>query len=217
MDENGNERFYQRLVRSGKLSLIVWLRPMREEQYGPARIFGFSKNPWAQNFSLGQERRDVVFRLRTPTTLPGGFFPQTKTRAVLEKGRSTVVAATYDGHNVRVYVDGRPEERLNLRARGKLSPYVADTGLPTAAALLGALAGVPWVVAARRGRRPNLAFWGAAGGLAVGLALVSAGGSDALPEFKRWVPILAGWGGAVMGGSVVLGSLEIDSEPKGSC
>jgi VanZ family protein len=204
LDTAENERFFRAMVDRGELCVIVWFRSSSEEQTGPARIIGFSKSPWSQNFSLGQEGRDIVFRLRTPTTIAGGFFPQTRTRPVLHRGRSAVVAATYDGRNVRVYVDGRSEGRLNLNSRGRVVPYLVDTGLPTTAFLLGSFAGVVWVVMAWRAKRRNVALWGAFGGGVGGLIFILAGGADALPEFERWVPVLAAWGGAVVGGSLVV-------------
>ena len=208
LDSEGHERFFRALAESGRISVVVSFRTRKERQFGPARIFGFSKSPYSQNFSLGQEGRDIIFRLRTPTTVPGGFYPQARAHGVLEENRSTVAAATYDGRNVRVYVDGRPRVRLNLSARGRLSSYFADTGLPTAAVFLGLLMGVPWVAAAWRSeRRSSLALWGTVGGLMGGAIFALAGGARALPEFSAWVPILSAWGGGVVGGAVVAGEV----------
>jgi hypothetical protein len=199
-----HDRFFDALAARGKLTLVVWFRTRSESQTGPARIVGFSKSPWAQNFSLGQDGRQLVFRLRTGTTAPSGFFPQIKTLAILEEGRPTFVAATYDGRNARVYVDGRSEARLNLCARGKRADFFHDSGLPASAMFLGGLMGVAWVAAARR-RRSSVRLWGTVGGLIGGAVFVLSGGTSALPEFAPWVPILAACGGLVVGLAVADG------------
>lgn len=204
VEASEHHRFFDALVARGKLTLVVWFRTRNESQTGPARIVGFSKSPWAQNFSLGQDGRQLVFRLRTATTAPGGFFPQIKTRAILEEGRPTFVAATYDGRNTRVYVDGRSEARLNLCARGKRVAFLTDSGLPASAAFVGGLMGLAWVVAAKRGRS-NVRLWGAAGGLIGGAVFALSGGTSALPEFAPWVPVLAAGGGLVVGCAVAEG------------
>jgi len=200
-----HDRFFDALVARGKLTLVVWFRTRSERQTGPARIVGFSKSPWAQNFSLGQDGRALVFRLRTGTTAPGGFYPQIKTRAILEERRPTFVAATYDGRNARVYVDGRSEARLNLCARGKRADFFHDSGLPASAAFLGGLMAVAWVAAARRGRS-NVRLWGTVGGLIGGAVFALSGGTSALPEFTPWVPVLAACGGLAVGCAVAEGA-----------
>ncbi len=204
LDRRDNNLFFDTLVASGKLTLAVWFRTRSENQKGPARIVSFSKTPWSQNFSLGQEGKAVVFRLRTPTTVPGGFFPQIKTRGLLESGSSAFVAATYDGRNSRVFVDGRSEGRVNLLARGKRPAFFADSGLPAIAALLGGLMGVAWVAAAKRAGS-DVQLWGAVGGFFGGAVFVLSGGASALPEFARWVPVLGAFGGLAVGCAVASG------------
>jgi len=195
------ERLHERLVSKNRLTVLVWFRTRDENQSGPARIAGYSKSPYAQNFSLGQENREIIFRLRTRTTVPGGFYPQTRTRPLLERNRRTFVAATYDGRNVRVFVDGRYEARVNLCAHGRRSPFLSDSGLPASAAFVGALFGVVWV-GALGWWRPRYGLCGALGGLAGGLIFLAAGGAAAFPEFAPWVPAVSAWGGAVTGYSV---------------
>ena len=195
------ERLHERLVSKNRLTVLVWFRTRDENQSGPARIAGYSKSPYAQNFSLGQENREIIFRLRTRTTVPGGFYPQTKTRPLLEKNRRTFVAATYDGRNIRVFVDGRYEARLNLCAHGRRSPFLSDSGLPASAAFVGGLFGLVWV-GALGWLRPRYGLGGALGGLAGGLIFLAAGGAGALPEFAPWVPVVSVWAGAVTGYSV---------------
>ncbi|MBP2681304.1 MAG: VanZ family protein [Candidatus Krumholzibacteriota bacterium] len=209
LDEAARETFHRRLVAAGRMSVFVRFTTSDERQSGPARIAGYSKSTVAQNFSIGQQYREVIFRMRTRTTSPGGFHPQSGTRPFLEKDRATCVAATFDGRNVRLFADGRYEARLNLSARGRLSSFLSDSGLPASAMFVGALMGVVWVGSLRPSRRGHRCLVaGAMGGLAGGLILVAAGGAAALPEFAPWVPVLSAWGGAVAGESVVDSSEE---------
>jgi hypothetical protein len=206
--EKDGGNFHDRLAVAGRMSVFVRCATDDESQSGPARIAGYSLSTLAHNFSLGQEGREIVFRLRTRTTVPGGFYPQTRTRPVLSKGRRTAIAATYDGRNVRVFRDGRYEARLNLFARGRVFPFLSDSGLPAAAAVVGMLMGIVFAGlagGARVGRGAVLA--GALGGVAGGLSFLAAGGADAFPEFARWIPVLSVLSGAAAGGSVC-GPLE---------
>lgn len=201
LDDESREEFFEALTGSGRLAVMVWFTTASERQFGPARIFGYSEGPYSHNFTLAQEGRDIIFRVRTPTTNPGGFYPQTRASGVIRKETPAVAAAAYDGRSVRVYMDGRLEARLNLGARGKLSPYFADIGLPMAAVMLGMAMSLAWVRAAWPAGRPSLVAWGAVGGLLAGAVLALGGGADAVPEFAPWVPVLAAWGGGVAGAS----------------
>jgi hypothetical protein len=204
LDEKRRIEFHQRLVAAGRMSVFVVFSTDDENQVGPARIVGYSKATLAHNFSLGQEKGEIVFRLRTRTTAPGGFYPQTRTRPILTRHRRTCVAATYDGQNVRVFADGRYEARLNLSALGRLSPFLSGSGLPASAAFIGALMGI--VCAGLLGGptwRYRLVVAGALGGMTGGFVLLAAGGAAAFPEFGPWLPVVSAWGGAVAGGSAV--------------
>lgn len=201
LTESGHEAFFHALVESGSLTILVWFRTAAVDQSGPAPIAGYLTSPWDQNFSLGQEGRDVIFRLRTPTTNSGGYFPQTRTRPVLAKDDETLVASSYDGRNVRVYVNGVHEARMNLCAQGRISPFLSDHGLPVTAWIIGALTGIAAVAASGVSAVsiPGAALRGALGGFLGGAAFVAAGGAGALPEFGVWIPVVASWSGSVTG------------------
>ena len=200
------KRFHTDLVGSGSLSVLVWFEPRREEQSGPARIVSYSKAPVEQNFAIGQEGRQIIFRLRTGTTVPGGYFPQTETRDILRAGVPTFVAATYDGRNTRVYVDGKCEARRNLHAHGRFSPLLSDSGLPAVAVFLGALMGVGMVGAAGSWCVRRRWLIGSFGGTIGAIVFIVAGGVDALPEFMPWVPALGMWGGLMVAAAICPGS-----------
>jgi hypothetical protein len=114
---------------------------------------------------------------------------------VLSKGERTFVAATYDGRNTRVYVNGRSVARLNLRAHGRLTPFLSDSGLPVTAAFLGAVfalgcLGLGGGAAVRRRWAVSTAA-----GVTAALLFIAAGGVDAFPDVARLLPVYGIFGG----------------------
>lgn len=195
LEEPEKDAFFETLSSRRTLTILVWFKTETIAQGGPARIVGFSKSPWDQNFSLGQEGRELIFRLRTPTTTRGGYNPQNKSRNLLEAGKPTFVAATYDGRNTRVYVNGRQESRLNLRAHGRLSPFLSDSGLPAAATLLGAVLAIGIFGLTGCGMVGRRWLTGGAAGFAASALFIAAGGVGALPELIPLVPLFGVFGG----------------------
>ncbi len=59
-------RLYDTLTTSNQLTLLVAMRTSNLEQTGPARIVTYSRDGWGRNFTLGQIRNTLTFRLRTP-------------------------------------------------------------------------------------------------------------------------------------------------------
>ena len=61
---------------SNELTIEAIVRADKRDQRGPARIITFSRDPRNRNFTLGQDRDRLIFRLRTPQTGPNGSKPQ---------------------------------------------------------------------------------------------------------------------------------------------
>ncbi|MDH3216249.1 MAG: VanZ family protein [Candidatus Krumholzibacteria bacterium] len=200
MDESSASDLCRAIVASGTLSLLVWFRTHDAGQIGPARIATFSQDPFACNFMLGQERRRLNFRLRTPITGETGLFPQTITTEFIDENRDFFVAAIYDGRVSRVYTNGRLVGRRNLEAEGRLIPFLADSGLPAALFVAGGLLAAGVLGLAGRGRMNRWLLGGIAGVAATGLIHL-AGGVDALPEFARYTPFFGLAGGLVVAAS----------------
>ncbi len=57
-------KIYERFVASGSFSVATWIAPKDVQQGGPARIISFSIDPFARNFTLGQSRSEIDFRVR---------------------------------------------------------------------------------------------------------------------------------------------------------
>ena len=79
------------------------------DQTGPARIVSLSADADLRNFTLGQDRRDVIARLRTRVTNPNGTGRELRVRNVLTGTGSHWALFTYDGSTECLTVDGQVE------------------------------------------------------------------------------------------------------------
>lgn len=97
---------------SSELALEVTLTPRRSDFEGPARIVAFSRGVGNANFVLGQQGRDLVFRLRTPETgLDGTEHDSQVLLGSVDPGRSYHLLVTYRDGQLAAYLDG---EALDL-------------------------------------------------------------------------------------------------------
>jgi hypothetical protein len=125
-----NLRLYNALVAKNQMTLLVWLRPDNLEQTGPARIVTYSQDWMYRNFTLAQIRNTLSFRLRTPASGLNGTDPALYTGPVLSLDHTSFVAAVYDGHVSRLYVDGKLAAHTNLGARRPRLPHRILPWLP---------------------------------------------------------------------------------------
>ncbi|HVJ69532.1 MAG TPA: DUF1553 domain-containing protein [Caulifigura sp.] len=91
-----------------ELSIEVWLKPRKLDLTGPARIVSLSQNPSLRNFTLGQDKGQLEFRIRTTSTDDNGL-PALKTpesSLVLERTH-VVVTRSSDG-TLTIYLNGQP-------------------------------------------------------------------------------------------------------------
>jgi hypothetical protein len=160
-------RVYESLERSGKMSLLAWLRVNDLEQIEAERIVTLSRDQYNRNFTLGQEGGVLEFRLRTPATGSNGYEPHARTAEILEPGRSYFVAATYDGFVSRIFVDGELLGRKSLAGSAARVPWLHDLNLPLVLALCGGCFAGVLVVLSRRTRSSVRFLLGCAGGLLV--------------------------------------------------
>ncbi len=92
---------------SGQMSLETWLQTASLDQSGPGRIITFSANQDERNFTLGQEGRKVVFRVRTPLTGPNGSRICLISRPLLSQKAPQHLVVTFNRGIMRLYIDGR--------------------------------------------------------------------------------------------------------------
>jgi hypothetical protein len=96
----------ERVGSRGAMSVVVALRATVASVYGPARIVTLSGSTLQRNFTLGQEGRDLHFRVRNSATDHNGMDPHLVARDVLEIGRRQLVVAVTDARGSWLYVDG---------------------------------------------------------------------------------------------------------------
>ena len=79
------------------------------DQTGPARIVSLSADAGRRNFTLGQDRRDVIARLRTGLTNSNGTGRELRVRNALTEAGPHWALFTYDGSTQCLTVDGQAE------------------------------------------------------------------------------------------------------------
>jgi hypothetical protein len=91
---------------SNELTVEALVRPDRLDQSGPARIVTFSSSAYSRNFTLGQDRDKLIFRLRTPKSGDNGVNPETAV-ASIQAGAVVHVVVTYQAGELLAYLDGK--------------------------------------------------------------------------------------------------------------
>ena len=108
------------------LSVEVWMSPTNIEQRGPARIISYSKNPALRNFTLGQEKRNIGLRLRTPLAgLNGMQRALWTTDDPLTTGMHHIVV-TYGKGIATLYLNGESHEVLASDGRDHLTLFYSN-------------------------------------------------------------------------------------------
>ncbi|MCU1251794.1 MAG: VanZ family protein, partial [Edaphobacter sp.] len=123
-------RLFDTLVRTNQLTLLVSMRTSNLEQTGPARIITYSQDRTQRNFTLGQIRNSLTFRLRTPDSGPNGNDPALISGPVLSLNRTFFVAEVYDGRFSKLYVDGKCVGQVDLGAKRPRLPKRISAWLP---------------------------------------------------------------------------------------
>lgn len=99
-------------------------------QEGPARMVSYSEDTGNRNFTLGQDGRDLIFRLRTPLTGRNGVIPELRVSDILSDYGPHRVIASYDGSRLILYIDTvRKEYSLNLQPREMIISKMYGTPL----------------------------------------------------------------------------------------
>ena len=98
---------YDRLIAGEGLTVELWVRTASAEQGGPARIVSYSLDPWHRNFTIGQEGRALITRLRTSQTDQNGTNPSLRVLDTFRAGTTQHVVVTYSFQRQAVYIDGK--------------------------------------------------------------------------------------------------------------
>ncbi len=104
-DEALDQRLLKQAKASNQLTIEATVTPDLADQRGPARILTFSTNHSSRNFTLGQEGRNLVLRLRTPQTGDNALNPQA-TLCMLAIGEPNHLIVTYKPGRLVCYRNG---------------------------------------------------------------------------------------------------------------
>lgn len=106
---------------SQQLTVEAVIKPDHLRQSGPARIVTFSSSAQTRNFTLGQEREKLIFRLRTPSTGENGYNPEVQL-AALTLGNPVHVTVSYRPGQLTAYIDGKEVYRSD-KVQGDFSNW----------------------------------------------------------------------------------------------
>jgi hypothetical protein len=122
------EKLAPGLLRHGKeLTVEAWIAPAEVSQTGPARIVSYSVNADRRNFTLGQQNREIVFRLRTPVSGLNGTEPALRTDdAPITLDPEHVLVTFRDGAET-LYVNGKAHTSVSFQSHESLSDMIAQT------------------------------------------------------------------------------------------
>jgi hypothetical protein len=91
--------------KSSQFTLSMKVAAAQNWQHGPARIVSLSEDPYLRNFTIGQDKADLVFRLRTRLSGPNGSSPELIIPRVFADHKPHHILVVYDGRYFRLYVD----------------------------------------------------------------------------------------------------------------
>lgn len=120
----GDDLLLSALRGSNQLTVEAVFTSRDLKQAGPARIISFSTDAFHRNFTLGQERDRLVFRLRTPATGLNGREPEIPLGPITA-GRTHHVIVTYRPGELTCWLDGRRVLQTD-RVRGDFSNWNAQ-------------------------------------------------------------------------------------------
>jgi len=95
----------QRLRETSEFTLSLIVATGNKNQSGPARIVSFSQNPYERNLTVGQEKQDLVVRLRTPLSGNNGTSPEIYVSNAFRDNAIHRFVITYADATLRVYRD----------------------------------------------------------------------------------------------------------------
>ena len=105
---------YKGLIGGQGLTLNVWLAPGNTAQAGLARIVSYSLNAGLRNFTLGQQGKHLIMRLRTTQTSYNGTNPSLMVSDVFHESSPIHIVIMYDFNYQSVYINGKLHTRSQL-------------------------------------------------------------------------------------------------------
>ncbi|NDJ16488.1 VanZ family protein [Myxacorys almedinensis] len=112
----------ERLQKSSEFTISAIAATSDLNQAGPARILSFSKDPLQRNFTLGQENKQLIFRLRTPITGENGVYTALIVPNIFQDLELHHFLLTYHQNMLRLYVDN-PETIYSLELTPEITLF----------------------------------------------------------------------------------------------
>ncbi len=95
----------QKLQKSSEFTIHAIAAASNLHQEGPARILSLSADPMHRNFTLGQDKDQLVFRLRTPITGENGVYTALFVPHVFQDVKPHHFLIRYQDNVLRLYID----------------------------------------------------------------------------------------------------------------
>jgi glycopeptide antibiotics resistance protein len=114
------EKLFYHLYSNNSLTIEAWIAPANITQGGPARILSLSRDPSFRNFTLGQEGKNIHFRLRTPISGLNGTKVHLQTKDDFLTMEIQHLVATYRNGVEKLYVNSIEYETTLLDASNNL-------------------------------------------------------------------------------------------------
>jgi hypothetical protein len=115
------EKFFDALVSGKGFTIELWLSINNRNQTGPARIFSYSLDSSRRNFTIGQQEKDLVVRIRTEKTDLNGL-PGWRIKNILVNDEPIHIVVMYDYNHVSIYINGYKFSE-NFHLNGMLSNW----------------------------------------------------------------------------------------------
>lgn len=94
------------LQQGAGFSLEVWVAAGRNNPHRHARIVSCSRDMFARNFTLAQQGRDLIMRLRTTRTDANALEPYVRLKDAFATHALQHIVVTYDFRRQHIYIDG---------------------------------------------------------------------------------------------------------------
>lgn len=120
------EKLYNAIKSTNEFTVEAWIAPGNISQEGPARIVSFSEDPYLRNFTLGQQEKDMHFRVRTPASGLNGTRTNLKTIDNFLTTEIQHLVATYRGGIETLFVNGVKQSEVAIFGDIKLIKPLGD-------------------------------------------------------------------------------------------
>jgi hypothetical protein len=101
-----NDQLLRACQKANQLTIEGIITISKMDQAGPARIISFSKDSGNRNFTVGQEGKNIVMRLRTPRTGMNGMNPQVSVCEITPNEPMHIIVSYYPD-NLYCYLNGK--------------------------------------------------------------------------------------------------------------